>query len=162
MYQELFMATTINEEIYSFIGKGKKLNLPKHILNGLKALHDSLMEPVHEKLIKDETKDWYDRWYKSIVNGEVNGLLYLKNSKPVSLLLFTTDGPKKIYVENVATLPTERGKGFSRKLFAELFDNYPGASYELTVVSYNANAKKLYESMGFEFEYAYDVMTKRG
>lgn len=80
------------------------------------------------------------------IQGEMAGYCYLSG-------MFSTElGGDCIFLEELYVLPSFQGRGMGKQVISWLQTAYPQAKrIRLEVTPSNQGAKKLYESMGFEF-----------
>lgn len=102
------------------------------------------------------------RAMESRINGDTNSTMYMidVNEETIgNIRLQRENGEAWIY--GFAILPTHQGKGIGRKVLQKVVkeESSAGNSVHLEVETKNANALRLYESIGFTIVHAQDYYT---
>lgn len=105
---------------------------------------------IDEKFFSNMLNDENARCFVYLIDGEVVGSLMSRLKPPINLKLFKDR--KVLYIESIVVDEKYRGKGIATKLFEKIEDVAQKEkidSIELEVFSFNKEAIKFYEKLGF-------------
>jgi len=117
------------------------------MIESVKIEDKALLLPLLERI---DSKNVESRFLDIFASSFLKAYVYKEEEKIVSYLLVREEG-EEVEIDEVATLPSEEGKGYATKLLKEYLSSLEkGCKVFLEVRSKNHRAISLYEKLGFQ------------
>ena len=117
------------------------------MIESVKIEDKALLLPLLERI---DSKNVESRFLDIFASSFLKAYVYKEGEKIVSYLLVREEG-EEVEIDEVATLPSEEGKGYATKLLEEYLSSLEkGCKVFLEVRSKNHRAILLYEKLGFQ------------
>ena len=117
------------------------------MIESVKIEDKALLLPLLERI---DSKNVESRFFDIFASSFLKAYVYKVGEKIVSYLLVREEG-EEVVIDEVATLPSEEGKGYATKLLEEYLSSLEkGSKVFLEVRSKNHRAISLYEKLGFQ------------